>query len=103
METKDGTVWVTTSQGLAWYNGFQWNVVNGSHEIAKWNIHRLDVVSNDTVLIIAGDGLFISTKNSFHRLPLNEISDAVPFLEQGLMVAIWSDPIKPDRQLGCSV
>lgn len=68
-ETPDGTLWVSTPRGLAWFDGFRWHHVNSTLGLPERQVRIRMSDRSDRILAIVGRHLFIGNEKGFHRLP----------------------------------
>jgi two-component system, NarL family, sensor histidine kinase UhpB len=92
IETTDGTVWVITSAGLAWYDGFRWYHVDND-SLPQSIPHWISPFSDDSITVVDNFQLLIGTKNGFHPIPLSYndkkvyVSSTVRIKDHPLIVA----------------
>lgn len=68
-ETKDGTVWVATTRGVAWYDGFRWNLVDSMMGLPIQQPRSLKIGNDGDVYLLLEDGqLFRGNKRGFKRI-----------------------------------
>src|SRR6266849_4180254 len=68
-ELSDGTPWVSTPLGLAWFDGCQWTPIDSSRGLPRSVTQVVDF--NDSLVALAGEPgrkLYIGTKTGFHLL-----------------------------------
>ncbi len=68
IDSKDSPPWVITSGGLAWFDGFQWNVVDSKAGLSCDEPSRYVGMVNDSVVIQCGNQLFIGTTDGFRKM-----------------------------------
>ena len=51
LETSGGTIWVSTSRGLAWFDGFQWHKVDSSHGLVSKGVLGMTGIYGKTVIL----------------------------------------------------
>ncbi|MBI3766065.1 MAG: hypothetical protein HY277_06145, partial [Ignavibacteriales bacterium] len=75
VETSDGTPWVATSKGLAWYDGFRWHAVPDSLGIPIALDASMDGCltphGKDKVFANFYEGLYDVSQNSVQKIRLN--------------------------------
>lgn len=68
LDSKDSQPWVMTSSGLAWFDGFQWNVIDSKAGLSCGEPMRIVGMVNDSVVIQCGNQLFIGTTGGFRKM-----------------------------------
>lgn len=84
-EGPDGTVWVATPNGLAWFDGFRWHPIDSSMGIPYADLYFISGVVDTQLLVRAGD-FYIGDRHGFRRINGEGIHSAVPFGDKSLMV-----------------
>jgi PAS domain S-box-containing protein len=64
-ETNDGTVWITTEGGIAWFDGYQWHQVHG---LPQQRLSLLFPYENDKIVVNAEGVLYAVSRDSFTPL-----------------------------------
>ncbi len=98
-EASDKTIWVSTSKGPAWYNGYKWiaaKKLNG--ETIAEDVQFAEF--NDSVVIALKGEILIGTKDGFRSLsnvvtgrPISYTKDSLLLLRDG-SAFVYSDGIK---------
>lgn len=69
-ETTDGTVWVATDAGLAWFDGFLWHAVGTAQGVPGSPGGRLVPVAGGGLLAVVHGRLFRGDSSGFEALPV---------------------------------
>lgn len=77
-ETPSGTVWVTTTQGLAWYNGFFWTAIDSTSGLPSVPIKRIFPLADDTILVHIDNRLYTGTTDGFRPFAMNAAGTTPP-------------------------
>jgi len=70
VETPKGTIWAATQAGLAWYDGYRWTPVDSSNGIPAKPPACMTNYSDDQVLVVANQRLYLGDRNGFRRIPV---------------------------------
>ncbi|MFG0251357.1 MAG: PAS domain S-box protein [Phycisphaerales bacterium JB038] len=92
VETRAGTVWAATDQGLAWFDGVQWFAMSAAQGIPPVRATSIQPIGDDQVLVhLRGDGVLLGDRIGFQRLTLPEgaAGDLVRDVYVGQGDAIW--------------
>src|SRR5438045_876084 len=65
-ESLDSTVWVGTTLGLAWFDGFQWVSIDPTRGIPSDASVRIVGELGDSLVVSTGRQYYIGTKQGFH-------------------------------------
>src|SRR5437879_2822608 len=49
-ETKDGTIWVATAAGYAWYDGYRWNLADSSTGLRSARAWTMGTFDRDSLI-----------------------------------------------------
>lgn len=74
IETDDGTVWVSTAKGIAWYDGFRWNKVLDNQGLSEKQITKFVKGINNNILVINDNKLFVGDTLRFFQIRKDDIS-----------------------------
>ena len=91
-ETTTGDVWVRTSRGLAWYDGFCWRVAETDLGLPDGTIVSAKPGLNGDVLVVIDARFYRGNQNGFQSIPLVvdgdtlAVSDVLPLDAQRLMI-----------------
>ena len=64
IESEDGTVWVNTAAGVAWYDGYEWQASKCEHAAKRPAPSQIQPFDRDTVLAVWDRGLVVLGKSS---------------------------------------
>ncbi len=86
-ETTDSVIWVSTANGLAWYDGFKWIPVDSTKGLpGSKPISFFEADLNNGIIAIVRDELYQGNRKKFTQLPFSHVRYAVPFSKYELMV-----------------
>ena len=68
VETPDGTVWVSTQSGVAWFDGFDWTPADESSGLPPTRTVRMVAGGSDRILIVSAGTIFAATRNGTERV-----------------------------------
>jgi signal transduction histidine kinase/ligand-binding sensor domain-containing protein len=90
-ETRDGTLWVGTRAGIAWYDGYEWIRIDSSLGLPPGCPASMVPNLRDSILVMIENTvleypLYIGSKKGFRVIPLGRIGAAVPFVRDSLLV-----------------
>ncbi len=69
-ETKNGTVWVATEFGAAWYNGFYWQRISEKDGLPERRPLSIIPDENDSVYILVSGHIYYGGQNGFRKIPI---------------------------------
>lgn len=67
-ETRDGTVWVATSAGIAWFDDFRWIPIDSSLGLPPSGFADIIGELRDSLVLGSTGGYFIGTRHGFRPL-----------------------------------
>ncbi len=70
LEARDGTVWVQTAGGLAWFDGFQWNPMDTGDGLPAGPLFRIMGEVRDSIVVSDGKNYLIGTRDGFRPLTI---------------------------------
>lgn len=85
-ESSDGTVWVATAGGLAWFTGYQWVPIDTSWIPAGKRPKSFSFDDEGRLIVVMGERCYIGGTGGFETLPLNLVHAAVPFGWDSILV-----------------
>lgn len=97
METGDSTVWAVTGAGLAWYDGFRWNLVDSSMGFPGQRVVDAKPFGSRQLLVFSDHTSYIGGRSGFALLPFNEAPDIVPLPPNALLIKRNSSIVKFDN------
>lgn len=104
-ETTSGKVWVSTSKGIAWYNGYYWQPIDSSFGIPARSVRTIIPLGKDSVLVLIDSTLYAGTNSGFKPLLLphnrkHDILEAVSIAPDSLFLLLRDEPaIRPSLYL----
>ena len=81
-EGRDGTMWASTSKGLAYYDEFQWVAIDSPKGIHQSLLLGIFYGMGDRIIASNNLNIFIGTKDGFQKLPVENVINAVPSSER---------------------
>ena len=93
IETTEGTPWVLTPNGLAWYDAFRWHPIEVVPGGSEQSLLRLVPDLAGGVFVVADEQLYQGGRNGFTPVPLVVDGEAipvwsvVPVAEESLLIA----------------
>jgi len=90
--TSSGTVWLSTSKGLAWYDGFYWQARGETAGLPEKCPTTMVADGQGRLLVIVEKQLYQGDERGFHRIPAGKdsiglkIQSAVPFVDGGILI-----------------
>ena len=71
VETPAGSVWALTSEGLVWYDGFEWIRATGDIESECPHERNVEPYGRDRILVVCSNGRLLSgDRTGLHRIAL---------------------------------
>ncbi len=64
-ETEDGTPWVATGSGIAWYDGYRWNIIDSTKGLPRGVPRVLNPARRDSIFLVIGQRLYHGGKLGF--------------------------------------
>ncbi|MBI4535261.1 MAG: hypothetical protein HY708_03215, partial [Ignavibacteriae bacterium] len=86
VETNDGTVWVATTAGIAWYDGYQWIPVGSSTGFPAGAPLSIVADLSDSLLVTMGKKTFRVTTTGFREIPVRNVVSCIPFGRDSLLI-----------------
>jgi PAS domain S-box-containing protein len=90
VETKDGTVWALTQSGIAWSEGYDWNMIGAQQEMPATRAWAITAVSDSEIVATFSGEIFLFGRATRKRLS---------FLSEGKSVTALCVAVTSDRQL----
>ncbi|MBI3189993.1 MAG: PAS domain S-box protein, partial [Ignavibacteriales bacterium] len=84
VETKSGMMWALTSSGIAWYDGYQWILLN-EKELPTSNPTWLGTWLEDSIAIGFESGIFVGARMNFRPLPTSISVPVFPFADDDVL------------------
>jgi ligand-binding sensor domain-containing protein/signal transduction histidine kinase len=96
-ETKSGKVWVSTSKGIAWYNGYYWQTIDTSLGLPAHSARTIFPLDRDSIIVLTDSVLYSGTTTGFRPLFLPEhgrpnILEAVSTSPDSLFLLLRDEP-----------
>ncbi len=102
LETEQGTPWVFTTLGVAWFDDYIWHQVQFPATVPLTKPQSFYADSRDRIVIVYDSTVFVGDTSGFERLSISSVQHAVPLPEGGLLLLrgelgkpkrldIWSD------------
>ncbi|MBI5215073.1 MAG: PAS domain S-box protein [Ignavibacteriae bacterium] len=102
VETKSGTIWALTSNGVVWYDGYQW-ILAEEKELPSSKPTWLGDWIADSIALGFESGVYIGVQHQFRKLP-NYISAPVfPFNEREILFLEKNSVVKHDGSVKTAV
>jgi len=86
VETGDGTVWVVTMFGLAWYDGFRWNQIDSSAGAPVQRIQAAKRFGSHQLILRCDRKWYVGDRNGFAPLPISDAYAVAPLTANSLLV-----------------
>jgi PAS domain S-box-containing protein len=86
IETDDSTVWVLTTGGLAWYDGFRWNTVDSSYGLADTRVDAIMRYDGSRIIIRCGQRIYSGNRLGFSVLPIENTYEFAPLPPYGILI-----------------
>ncbi|TLY29993.1 MAG: hypothetical protein E6K56_07490, partial [Ignavibacteria bacterium] len=86
VETGDGTVWVVTMFGLAWYDGFRWNRIDSSAGAPVQRIQAAKRFGPHQLLLRCDRKWYVGDREGFAPLPIDDAYAIAPLSAKSLLV-----------------
>jgi len=83
VETADSTVWVSTANGLAWYDGYEWHAMDSTRGLPPGTPYDLTPGIHDSVLANITGSRYSVARSGFRRLPF---TSAIPYSANTLLI-----------------
>ena len=98
LETEQGTPWVFTRLGVAWYDDYVWHQVQFPATVPLSKPQSFYADSRDRIVIVYDSTVFIGDTSGFERLSISNVQHAVPLREGGLLLlrGEWGKPKRLD-------
>jgi len=75
IETDDGTVWVSTTKGIAWYDGYRWNHVVVDSQFPEQHVRKIEPYYGGKIFALLSGALYIGNKHEFLKINLPHYSE----------------------------
>ncbi len=85
-ETKDGTTWVATAAGYAWYDGYRWNLADSSTGLKSARAWAIGTFGRDSLIANHDADIFVGNTHGFRRLPIDSANRVLPLSDTSLLV-----------------
>jgi PAS domain S-box-containing protein len=86
IEAEDSTIWATTGNGLMWFDGYQWNMIDASNKLlAEYSKILPPVEGTSNLYVVNAHALFIGNKSGFRKV-VDHVNDAIPFGRNQVLV-----------------
>lgn len=86
VETSRGTIWVATSRGLAWYDGFRWHPIDTSLGLPQAFPASLSSDTKGRILTIINKKLFRGNEYGFTLIATGNIINATSFNGDDILI-----------------
>lgn len=86
LETPDGTVWAAAVGGLAWYDGFQWNVIGQSMGLPQATSVSIPGALEDSVIVRCDTDFYIGTRDGFRLLGIDRADYLATLADRSILV-----------------
>ncbi|MCW5895973.1 MAG: PAS domain S-box protein [Bacteroidetes bacterium] len=86
VETSDGTPWVATSRGVAWFDGYRWNTVDTSLVLPVGRTNAFYALPDDRILLVTRGKAFIGGKTGFRSIVTGHVEHAIPFSSDSILL-----------------
>ena len=86
LETSDGTIWVCTSNGIAYFDGYQWIPIDESKGIPHGLPALINESYNNRIFVIIDGRAYEGNKNGFQLLPLENVNNIIVFEKNKLLI-----------------
>jgi len=74
IETDDGTVWVSTTKGIAWYDGYRWNQIDVDGNSFGKRATKICKGLKNNILVILNEKLYSGNHYGFNRIISKDVS-----------------------------
>jgi len=87
LETRDGNVWVGTSKGVAWFDGYRWIPLDSSKGLPQTAPDRMSAAGDSTLVIHTKGNIYIGSRSGFRRIPIPlEVFEAVAISPDKILI-----------------
>lgn len=86
IETSDGTPWVATSRGVAWFDGYRWITVDTSLVLPVGRTNAFYALPDDRILLVCRGRAFIGGKTGFQSIVSGHVEHAIPFSSDSILL-----------------
>jgi hypothetical protein len=86
IETSDSTVWVLTTGGLAWFDGFRWNVVDNTYGIPGARVDAIKQYDSTKLLLRCDRRMYLGNRSGFTSLPIENTYELAPLPPYGILI-----------------
>ena len=94
VEAHDGTTWVSTSSGVAWFDGYRWHQPGPREGLPGGSLEDITASTGSGIMVVLEGRLYRGDRNGFLRVPLVvkgeglSIRDAAALPDDGLMILV---------------
>jgi ligand-binding sensor domain-containing protein len=74
LEADDGTMWVSTTKGIAWYDGFRWNKIEVEPNHSSKRPTKISKGYNKNILVLLNEKVYIGNQHGFKQIKSNNVS-----------------------------
>jgi len=74
LEAEDGTMWVSSAKGIAWYDGFRWNDILIDKKYIDQRATKIIDGLNGNIIILLNENIYFGNKNGFVRVVSDSVS-----------------------------
>lgn len=74
IEADDGIVWVSTTKGIAWYNGFRWIKAEIDSKTVSKRVTKISKGIGSNILVVLNEKLYYGNKSGFKQIKSEKIS-----------------------------
>ncbi|MFA6470041.1 MAG: two-component regulator propeller domain-containing protein, partial [Bacteroidota bacterium] len=67
-ESDDGTPWVVTPKGIAWYDGFRWHAIDSAHGLPEIQANKIFKGRNGEIFVLTNRTLYSGGKEGFDHV-----------------------------------
>ena len=92
VETTEGTAWVGTESGVAWFDGYRWIPVGDAVGLPASRSQVLALAPNDEILVVIAERLYRGDTTGFRPIPVEEagipqpVKTAVALPDGGILI-----------------
>jgi hypothetical protein len=77
VETPKGTTWATTREGIAWFDGYQWDEVSEAQGLPSGSPNSIAPFGEDQVLVVLQSRLYVGGTSGFTQADLRYNGEAL--------------------------
>ncbi len=71
IETPSGTIWVSTTKGMAYYDHYSWTVIDSGKGLPLSHPIWMSNGDNDSIFLILDKRIYYGNQNGFRKLPIS--------------------------------